>query len=84
MGNHHAVFEVRVGRMVLVDESEVELLLEQVGTRHLNLDLVAEAIPAVFSLANEAIVFLVELIVVVLEVAHRHESLALVFIELNI
>ena len=52
MGNHHAVFEVRVGRMVLVDESEVELLLEQVGTRHLNLDLVAEAIPAVFSLAN--------------------------------
>ena len=72
------------GRVSLIDESEIELLLHQVGTCNLNGYTVAELIAAIAATAYEAVVFLVELVIVVFEVADRHQSFTLVLVDFHI
>ncbi len=56
----------------------------KVGTGNLHLHLVAEHVLVAVPASYEAIVLLVQVVIVVGEVAHRHESFALVFVQLNV
>ena len=69
---------------VVTDEAEVELFPIEVCTGDLHLDAVAEVVLVVLAAAAEAIVLLVELIVVTLEVAKRYHALALVLVYLDV
>ena len=70
--------------MFLVDEHKVELLAVEVAAGHLHLHSVAQAVAVAVAAAYEAVVFLVEVVEVVGQVAYRHQALALVVVKLHV
>lgn len=75
---------VGVGVALVVEQSEVELLALKGATGNLDLHLVAEAITNAGATSDKGVIFLVEVVVVAWQIAHRYEALAHVIVELNI
>ena len=62
-------------------QREVKLLLLQVGLGHHYPDRVAKLVFVVMASANEAVVALVEVVIVVVKVVHGHHALAVVLVD---
>ena len=75
-------FNPQLSTCLLLCQREVELLLFEIGLRHLNLYWVAQLILAVMSATHESVVALVEVVVVVVKIAHGDKSLAVVLVYL--
>ena len=73
-----------VGITVVADEREVELLAVEVGAGYLHLHLVAESIASVVIAADQAEILLIIFVEVIVEIAHRHEALTHILVELHI
>ena len=69
---------------LLFRQRKVELFLFEVGTCHLDAYCIPQLVLVVMATANEAVVALVEVVVVVVEVAHRHKTLAVVLVNLAV
>ena len=76
--------ERAIGVAFIIDKGEIELLMVEVGTRHLHFDDVAESVFVVVFPSRQAIVFLVVVVVVVGKIAHGHKTLALAVVEFDI
>ena len=72
------------GLFVFVSQCEVELSLLYIGSCHLDAYCIAQLVFVVMTSANETIVLLVEVVVVVVEVAHRYQTLAVVLVYLAV
>ena len=77
----HVVF---VGARNLVGDDEVELLLGEIGASYFYAHFVAQTVTGMGAAAYEAVVFLVKVVVVVGEVAHRDEAFTQVLLKLYV
>ena len=73
-----------VGGIFLVNEDEIELFLDEVGSCHLDGDGIAQAIDLAATTAADAVVFLVKFIEVVIQAAYAHQTLAMGLVKLDI
>ena len=67
-----------------IGQDKVELALLQVGTSHLDTHGITKLIFVVVPASSQAEVALVEVIVVIIEIAHGHHSFAVVLVDLGI
>lgn len=70
--------------VVLFGEFEVEAFFDEVGFCHFDGEFVAQLVASACVSANDAEVFLVELVVVSTERAHRYHTFALVLVEFDV
>lgn len=70
--------------LVVVSQCEVKLLAFQIGLCHLDSDRVAQLIDMVAATADKTIVFLIEVVIIIVQIAHRNHAFAMVFVNLGI
>ena len=70
--------------LLFLSQCEIELALLNVGTCHLDFYRVAQLIFVVMTAANETIVALIEVVVVVVQVVHGHHAFAVVLVYLAV
>ena len=73
-----------IGRIFLVHKDEVELFLDEVGSCHLDGDVIAQAIHFATTTATDAVVLLVELIEIVIQTTDAYQTLAMRLVEFDI
>lgn len=73
-----------VGIPFVVDQGEVKLLAVEIGARHLHLHPVAKCIADSVTPPDEAVILLIEVVIVIGKVAYRHKTLTHAFIQFHI
>ena len=73
-----------VGIALVADQCEIKLFAVEVGAGHLYFHAVAKGVFLVMGASYEAKVLLIKLIVVIIEIAHRHKTFAHVFVKFDV
>ena len=68
----------------VIDKHKVELLFLEACAGHAYADFIAETVAHSAAAAYEGIVFLVEVVIVIGEVAHRHKAFAHIVVKLHV
>ena len=69
---------------ISLHQCEVQLLLLQIGTCHFDRDGISQTVRAVLATSAQTVVLLVELVVIVVEVADGYHALTLVLVQLDV